>query len=76
MVEPQPISQLSSIITIPICGYLRFLFLFGKNPKPCFPTTQLSKTFTLLLISEFLIIVFEPIEQLSPIKTFFSIIVL
>jgi len=50
--------------------------LFGKKPKPCFPTTQLSKSLTLLLIKEFLIIVLEPIEQLSPIETFFSIIVL
>ena len=73
IVDPHPISQFSSIITTPICGYLKLLSLFGKNPKPCFPTTQLSRTFTLLLISEFLIIVFEPIEQLSPIETFFSI---
>ena len=70
--SPHPISQFSSIITIPICGYLKFLFLFGKKPKPCFPTTQLSRTFTLLLIKEFLIIVFDPIEQLSPIETFFQ----
>ena len=38
--------------------------------------TQLSRTLTLLLITEFLIIVFEPIIQLLPIDTFFSIIVL
>ena len=71
--EPQPISHLSSINTIPICGYLKFLLLFGKKPNPCFPITQLSKILTSFLIIVFLIIVFEPIEQLSPIETFFSI---
>ena len=35
---------------------------------------QLSKILTLSLIKLFLTIVFEPIEQLSPIETFFSII--
>ena len=38
--------------------------------------TQLSKILTLFLIKQFLTIVFEPIEQFSPIETFFSIIVL
>ena len=47
--------------------------LFGKKPKPFFPITQLSKILTLFLIMEFLIITFEPIEQLFPIITFFSI---
>ena len=76
IVELQPISQLSSILTIPICAYLRFLLLLGKNPKPCLPITQLSRIFTLLPIKVFLIITLEPIEQLFPIETFFSIIVL
>ena len=57
-------------------GYLKFLLLFGKKPKPCFPITQLSNIFTLFLIKVFRIILFDPIEQLSPIITFFSIIVL
>ena len=50
--------------------------LFGKKPNPCLPMIQLSKILTLFLIKLFLIIVFEPIEQLSPIETFFSIMVL
>ena len=74
IVEPQPISQLSFIITIPICGYLIFCFLFGKKPKPFFPITHPSKIFTLSLIIVFLIITLEPIEQFEPIITFFSII--
>ena len=57
-------------------GYLRFLSLIGKKPNPCLPITQLSKILTLLLINVFLIITFDPIEQLSPIETFCSIIVL
>ena len=74
MVAPQPISTLSSIITIPIWGYLKFEPLLGKKPKPFFPITQPSKICTLFLINEFLIITFDPIVQLSPIFTFFSII--
>ena len=42
IVAPQPISQSSLIITIPICGYLKFFFLSGRNPKPFFPIIQLS----------------------------------
>ncbi len=61
-------------MTIPICGYLLFLLFEGKKPKPFFPITQLSKTVTLFFIIEFLKIVFEPILQLFPIFTFFSII--
>ena len=76
IVEPQPISTLSSIITIPIWGYLKFDFLSGKKPNPFFPITLPSNIWTLFLINEFLMITFEPIEQLSPIDTFFSIIVL
>ena len=57
---PQPISQLSLIKTIPICGYLMFLSLIGKKPKPCFPIVQLSNIFTLFLIKEFLITLFDP----------------
>ena len=53
-----------------------FLFFIGKNPKPCLPITQLSKILTLFLIKVFLTILFDPKEQLSPIVTFFSIIVL
>ena len=63
IVEPHPISQLSSIITIPICGYLKFELLIGKKPNPCFPMTQLSRIFTLSLIKVFLIIELDPIEQ-------------
>ena len=74
--QPQPISEFSPIITIPICGYLKFFLLTGKKPNPCLPITQLSKTVTLLSINVFLIITFDPIEQLSPIETFCSIIVL
>ena len=74
MVAPQPISQFSSIKTIPIWGYLEFPLSEGKKPKPCFPIIQLSKIFTLFLTIVFLIITFEAIEQLSPTMTFFSII--
>ena len=74
--EPHPISEFSPIITIPICGYLKFFLLLGKKPNPCLPITQLSKTLTLLLINVFLIITFDPIEQLSPIETFCSIMLL
>ena len=74
IVEPQPISQLSSIITSPICGYLIFLLLLGKKPKPFLPIIQPSKISTLFFIIVFLIITFEPIEQLSPIITLLSII--
>ena len=49
IVDPQPISTLSSIITIPIWGYLKFEPLFGKKPKPFFPITQPSKILTLSL---------------------------
>ena len=59
-----------------MCGYLTLVFLSGKNPKPCFPITQLSRIFTLLPINVFLMIEFEPIVQLSPIETFRSIMVL
>ena len=76
MVVAHPISELSLIITMPIWGYLILFFESGKKPKPFFPITQLSKILTLFLIMEFLIITFEPIEQLFPIITFFSIIVL
>ena len=50
------------------------LLLFGKKPKPFFPITHPSKICTLFLIKVFLIITFDPIEQLSPMDTFFSII--
>ena len=43
IVDPQPISTLSSIITTPIWGYLKFEPLFGKKPNPFFPITQPSK---------------------------------
>ena len=49
-------------------------FLFGKKPNPFLPITQPSKILTLFLIIVFLIITFEPIEQLSPITTLLSII--
>ena len=74
--DPQPISTLSSIITTPIWGYLIFFSCFGKKPNPFLPITQLSKTCTLLFIIVFLIITFDPIEQLLPILTLLSIIVL
>ena len=74
IVDPQPISTLSSIITMPICGYLKLISLFGKKPNPFFPITHPSKMWTLFLINEFLMITFDPIEQLSPILTFFSMI--
>ena len=74
IVEPHPISQLSSITTVPICGYLKFFFLSGKKPKPFLPITHPSKILTLFLITVFLIITFEPIEQSSPITTLLSII--
>ena len=67
MVDPQPISQFSLIITIPMCGYLIFFVLLGKKPNPFFPIIQLSKIDTLFLIIVFRISVFEPILQLSPI---------
>ena len=76
IVAPQPISQLSSIITIPICGYRIFSFLLGKKPNPFLPITQPSNINTLFLINAFLIITFDPIEQLLPITTLLSIIVL
>jgi len=76
IVEPQPISEFSSIKTIPIWGYLILRLLFGKKPNPFFPITHPSKIKTLFLIIVFLMITFEPIEQPSPIITFFSIIVL
>ena len=72
IVEPLPISQLSSIITIPMCGYLIFPLLFGKKPKPFFPIIHPSKILTLFFIIVFLIITFDPIEQLSPIITLLS----
>ena len=73
MVAPHPISQLFSIITIPICGYLKFWFLIGKiQIHVCYYDP--SKILTLSLIIVFLIIVFDPIEQLFPMLTFFSII--
>ena len=74
IVELQPISTLSSIITTPICGYLKLPLLSGKNPKPFFPIMQPSKIWTLFLIKEFLIITFEPIVQSFPIDTLDSII--
>ena len=63
-------------MTIPIWGYLTFFFWLGKKPKPFFPITHPSKICTLSSIIVFLIITFEPIEQLDPIITFFSMIVL
>ena len=54
IVEPHPISQFSSIITIPICGYLIFPLLFGRKPKPFFPIIHPSKIETLFLIKVFL----------------------
>ena len=74
IVEPHPISQLSSIITIPMWGYLIFPLLFGKKQKPFFQITHPSKTETLFLIKVFLIITLDPIEQLLPIITLLSII--
>ena len=74
--EPHPISALSLIITNTICGYLIFFLLLGKKPKPFFPITHPSKILTELLIIVFLIITFEPIEQLSPMITLLSKIVL
>ena len=40
IVDPHPISELSLMITQPICGYLKFLSFFGKKPKPFFPIEQ------------------------------------
>ena len=74
IVDPHPISQLSSIITIPICGYLIFFLFLGKNPKPFFPITHPSKILTLFLTIVFLSMTLDPIEQLSPITTLLSII--
>ena len=71
IVEPHPISQFSFIITIPIWGYLIFLSLLGKKPKPFLPIIHPSNMFTLSLIIVFLTITLEPIEQLEPIITFF-----
>ena len=76
MVEPQPISTLSLIITVPMWGYLKFFSFCGKKPNPFLPTTQPSKIFTSFLIIVFLIITFDPIEQLLPITTLLSKIVL
>ena len=76
IVAPHPISQLSSIKTIPICGYRKFLSLIGKKPKPCLPIVQLSNIFTLFLTTVFLITLFDPMQHSSPMTTFFSIIVL
>ena len=59
-----------------MCGYLVFLSLLGKKPKPFLPITHPSKIFTLFLTIVFLIITLEPMEQFEPIITFFSIIVL
>ena len=41
--DPQPISTLSSIITMPIWGYLKLASLSGKKPNPFFPTTHPSR---------------------------------
>ena len=76
IVEPQPISELSPIITTPIWGYLTFFLSFGKKPKPFFPIIQPSRIATLFSIIVFLINTFDPIEQSDPMLTFFSIIVL
>ena len=62
IVEPHPISELSSIITMPMCGYLMFFGFFGKKPKPFFPIIQPSRMFTLSLIIVFLIINFDAIS--------------
>ena len=76
IVAPHPISEFLPITTIPMCGYLTFFCLLGKKPKPFFPIIHPSSIFTLSSIIVFLIITLDPIEQLDPILTFFSIIVL
>ncbi len=48
--------------------------MLGKKPNPFFPITQPSKILMLFFMIVFLIITFDPIEQLFPITTFFSII--
>ena len=40
IVDPHPISVLSLIKTIPICGNLKLFPFIGKNPNPFFPITQ------------------------------------
>ena len=70
----QPISTSLPIMTEPICGYLIFLFLPGKKPKPFFPIIAPSKMFVLLPTIEFFNITLLPILQLLPILTFDSII--
>ena len=50
------------------------IFLSGKKPNPFFPITLPSNICTLFLINEFLMITFEPIEQLSPINDILEII--
>ena len=40
IVDPQPISEWSLIITIPTCGYLILELLSGKKPKPFLPITH------------------------------------
>ena len=69
-----PTSTLFPIMTMPICGYRIFLFLFGKKPNPFFPIIAPSSIDTLLPINDFLIITFDPILQLFPILTLLSII--
>tara|TARA_Y100000590_G_scaffold466226_1_gene640913 strand:+ start:332 stop:523 length:192 start_codon:yes stop_codon:yes gene_type:complete len=61
-------------MTIPMCGYLIFLFLVGKNPNPFFPIIAPSSMDTLFPTNVFLIITFEPMMQLFPIITLLSII--
>ena len=74
IVDPQPISQLSLIITMPMWGYLKFFSFWGKKPNPFFPITQPSRTLTFFFIIVFLRITLEPIVQSSPITTLLSII--
>ena len=57
-------------------GYLKFLKLRGIKPNPFFPIIAPSKICTLSSIIEFLIMTLEPMQQLLPILTLFSIIVL
>ena len=70
----QPISTSLPIMTEPMWGYLIFLFLPGKKPKPFFPIIAPSKMFVLLPTIEFFNITLLPILQLFPIFTFDSII--
>ena len=59
-----------------MCGYLKFSFVSGKKPNPFLPTMHPSRILTFFLTIVFLRITFDPIEQLSPITTLLSKIVL